>query len=282
MTTGFSRYRGSAITAMVAASLFLWSTGPGLAGEYERLAEELLKTSAAHGLSHLAISDFTAHGQAGRDEAAKAQQRLSMALFKLWGMNVMDASLLEKLKERGRRWTQVLVRGRVYRTETGAILVVKMINFRSGLELGTMQIDIREDTQNSLPKDFRDAPGDMKNAACAKSLEQLLDANRAGVELKARYWAARVREPGFSYHSLDRVPGGELGDYATLQKFYELFNGYYAQDGPVILTEAERSWLNALLKTEAEVLRECPAPQNPRLSGADSGEAIVKTLNSTH
>ncbi|MFH1620369.1 MAG: hypothetical protein ABIG11_10780 [bacterium] len=279
MITGFSRYRRFAITIMVAALPFLWSTGPGLAGEYERLAEELVKASETQRLSHLAISDFTAHGQAGQDEATKAQQRLSMALFKLSGMNVMDASLLEKLKERGRRWTQVLIKGQVYRTEAGAVLVVKMINFRSGLEMGVMQINVLEETQGSLPKDLRDAPGDIKNAACAKSVEQLRDANRTGVELKARYWAARVREPGFSYYKLDRAPGSEFRDYATLQKFYELFNGYYAQDGPVILTEAERSWLNTLLKTEAEVLRECQAPQNPRLSGADSGKAIAKIIN---
>ena len=79
----------------------------------------------------------------------------------------------------------------------------------------------------------------------------------AAVELKARYWAVKVRDPGFSYSGLERAPGSELRDYGTLQRFYELFNAYYYQDGPVVLTEPESSRLKTLLEREAAALREC-------------------------
>jgi hypothetical protein len=255
ITTFFKSLKAAA--AFAAALALLW--GPVLcrAGEYERLADELVKTAKTGGVSHLAISDFTAQGKAGQNEAREAQQRLSRALFELPGIGVMDASVLETLKERGRRWAQVLIKGEVYRTKTGVVLVVKTINLRSGRQLATMQINVREDAQSSVPKDFRDAPGDIKSA-CAKSLEQLREANKAGVELKARYWAAKVRDPGFSYSGLDNAPGSELRDYATLQKFYKLFNAYYEQAGPVIITRTERSSLNALMGNEARVMGECP------------------------
>ncbi|MBU2572820.1 MAG: hypothetical protein KKH28_01925 [Elusimicrobia bacterium] len=258
MITGFSWYRGFVTAALGAALTFLWSPGICFAGEYERLADQLVKIAKTQKLARLAISNFNAQGQAGQDEAREAQRRLSEALFKLPGIGVMDASVLEELKERGRRWAQILVTGQVYRTKTSIALVVKMINLRSGLQMAAMQITIREEAQSSFPEDFRDAPRDTRESACAKAFEQLVDANRADVELKARYWAARVREPGFSYYELDRAPGSEITDYATMQKFYILINAYYEQDGPVILTETERARLNALLKTEDGVLRKCP------------------------
>lgn len=256
MTIEISRYRGAA-AALGAALLLLWGTGPCLAGEYGRLADELAQNAKKHGLNRLAISGFSAEGPAGDGAAGEAQRLLSEALFKLPELGVMDAQVLEKLKERGRRWAQVLVKGRVYGTGTGLVLVVKTISTRSGRQLAIMQINIREAPQSPVPADLRDAPGDMKDSACARDLERLREENRAAVDLKARYWAAKVRDPGFSYAGLERAPGSELRDYGTLQRFYELFNAYYDQDGPVVLTEQESSRLKALLEKEAAALREC-------------------------
>lgn len=256
MKTIFLRYWGAVLA--LAAALALLCGRPCLGGNYERLADELVKTAKTEGLSRLVMNNFAAQGRAGQEEAREAQLRLSEALFKLPGIGVMDATVLEKLKERGRRWAQVLIKGEVYSTETGAVLVVKTIDLRSGRRLAIIQISAGEEAQSPVPKDFRDAPGDIKRSACAEALEQLKDTNIACVELKARYWAARVREPGFSYSGLDSAPGSELRDYATLQKFYTLFNAYYEKDGPIIIPKTERLKLNTLMEKEAMVRNECP------------------------
>lgn len=51
--------------------------------------------------------------------------------------------------------------------ETGAVLVAKTIDLRSGRRLATIQISAGEEAQSPVPKDFRDAPGDIKRSACA-------------------------------------------------------------------------------------------------------------------
>jgi hypothetical protein len=247
------------VAALGAALILLLGIGACFAGEYGRLAAELAGTIKTSGLNRIAISSFSAHGLAGHPAAAEAQRRLSEELFVLPGLGVMDAVVVKKLKERGARWAQVLIKGQVYGTGDGAVLVIKAVSTRSRKQLAILQINIAEAAQSPVPADFRDAPADIKDAACVKSRNQLQEENRAAVDLKARYWAARAREPGFSYSGLAEAPGSELRDYGTLQKFYELFNAYYEQDGPVILTAAERSALTLLMEKEAIVLRDCPA-----------------------
>ncbi|MCX5792422.1 MAG: hypothetical protein NTY45_09480 [Elusimicrobia bacterium] len=257
MTAGFSWCIRFAAAALGAALLLLCSAAPCFAGEYERAAGQLVKAAAEKGLTRLAIGGFTAREQAVPEEAAAAQRRLSETLYGTPGVGVMDTAVLEKMQERGRLWAQVLVKGQVYRTGAGLFLVLKAVDLRTGRPMGTMQINAGSGPE-AFPKDLRDAPGGLKDSACAKASDELLKENLAAVDQKARYWAARAREPGFSYAGLDRAPGSELRDYPTIQKFYALLNAYYEQDAPVTLAPAELAGVKKLLEKEAAFLRACP------------------------
>ena len=257
MTAGFSVFMRFVIAAFGAALLLLCSAAPCFAGEYERAAGQLAKAAGEKGFNRLAISSFTSREEAAPGEAAAAQQRLSETLYSLPGVGVMDASVLEQMRERGRLWAQVLVRGQVYRTGAGLFLVVKTFDLSIGRPMGVMQINAGPE-RNDFPKDLRDAPRDVKDPACRRAAGELRSANLSAVDAKARYWAARAREPGFSYAGLDRAPGSELKDYATQQKFYALLNAYYAQDAPVTLTDEEQAGLEALMEREAAFRRDCP------------------------
>lgn len=228
------------------------------AGEFETLAGELAKISGQAGYNRLAINEFSAQEPAGLGQSRTAQQLLSAALFKIPGLGVMDAAVLEKIQGRSRRWAQVLVKGAVYGSADGDVLVLKATDLRSGRQLAALQISLRAEARG-YPADLRDSPAEANDMACAKELERLKEANTGSVELKARYWAARIREPGFSYAGLAAAPGSELRDYATLQKFYTLFNAYYDQEGPVIITAAERAALEQLIEKEHQVKTKCPA-----------------------
>jgi hypothetical protein len=239
------------------ALAFFWSSGPLRADEYKRLAGGLSRTLKTRGLSRLAISDFLAQGT-GSEEARYAQQRLSEALFNEPGIGVMDLSVLEKLKDRGRHWPEVLIQGEVYPSDKGVAVIVKALDARDGRVLGVMQIAAKNMKEDALgDDDFRDAISAMVDPVCIKLLKEIQDGNRADVDLKARYWAAKVREPDFSYSQLDRFPGGEFADYQTRQKFYELINVYYEQPGPVLLTKPELARLKTLEDKEARARAEC-------------------------
>lgn len=81
--------------------------------------------------------------------------------------------------------------------------------------------------------------------SCADWEETVRVRQAATIELKARYWASKLREPGFSRSQLTRNPGSEIRSMALRQKLYarmkELHSRGYAQG----LTEREREKLEA-------------------------------------
>lgn len=223
------------------------------AGEYGRLAAGIARASGEQGFTRVAVAPFTAQNEAGRQKAALAGRQLAEALFGIPGLGVMDIAVLEKLKQRGARWAQVLVTGETFPSAGGMIVVVKTSEFGTGRVLARMQIEIKAEPAH--PGDLRDAPGGA--VSCHERLRDFQRAHPAEVDLRARYWAARVREPDFSYGSLTAMPGGELLDYDSMQKFYELFNAYYEGDAPVNLSIDETARLKELKDKEAAILRGC-------------------------
>ena len=168
----------------------------------------------------------------------------------------MDAPVLEKLKGRGRPWAQALIRGSVYGESNGMTLVVRSFDLRTGRPMSTLQIALTDAGRGPI-SDFRDAPAGTAEAACAGLNDEIKNANKENVDVKARYWAAQARAPGFSYAKLQRPPGSELKDYALAQKFYALVNAYYDQEGPVTLTGAEQAALKVLTGKEEDFRRNC-------------------------
>ena len=53
------------------------------------------------------------------------------------------------------------------------------------------------------------------------------------IETKARYWASRLREPGFSIRRLRRNPGSEIRSLSARHEFYarvkQLFDAGYSR-----------------------------------------------------
>lgn len=240
------------IHAALAALLIFTAGGEASAGGYEKLAAGIVRAAGEQGLHRLAVAPFTTPSEGGRGEAAEAGRRLAEAMFEKPGTGVMDAAVLEKLKYGG-RWAQALVSGEVYPVEGGFVVVTRTVDAKTGRLIAKMQAEIKPDAP--YPGDLRDAPGGA--ASCRERLRDLQRANAAEVDLRARWWAAKAREPDFSYASLPAMPGGELVDYASMQKFYELLNAYYDQDAPVTLSKEEGARLKALLDREAAILRGC-------------------------
>ncbi|MEE8424387.1 MAG: FlgO family outer membrane protein [Elusimicrobiota bacterium] len=67
----------------------------------------------------------------------------------------------------------------------------------------------------------------------------------ATVELKARYWATKLREPGFSSSKLTRNPGSEVRSMALRQKLYARMKELHARGYTQGLTEREHEKLDA-------------------------------------
>lgn len=114
------------------------------------------------------------------------------------------------------------------------------------------------------PSDFRDAPSDLRDAAsdtgrvsCADRKLRLTGLNSELVDAKALYWAAKMKEPGFSIRGLSRNPGTEITDPEVKSRFYKLLGAYYrSENAPPPAPDKLPAIIN-LIEEEKRAYDEC-------------------------
>ncbi|MEK7233275.1 MAG: FlgO family outer membrane protein [Elusimicrobiota bacterium] len=105
----------------------------------------------------------------------------------------------------------------------------------------------------SAPIFMRDAVAGNLEAAhnCGEAAATVEVMQRTTLGLKARYWATKVKEPGFSRSSLTSNPGSEIADPELRAHFYELVKSSYHEDAPRL----SQSELKQLLQAEEKAQR---------------------------
>ncbi|MBI5625247.1 MAG: hypothetical protein HY924_15830 [Elusimicrobia bacterium] len=76
-------------------------------------------------------------------------------------------------------------------------------------------------------------------ADCASARDQLAEDERALLDIKARFWAIKLKEPGFSISELKRNPGSEIQDLRLKEVFYSRMRFWHQEDYVPGLTRAE-------------------------------------------
>ncbi|HBL19022.1 MAG: hypothetical protein A2X36_13620 [Elusimicrobia bacterium GWA2_69_24] len=88
------------------------------------------------------------------------------------------------------------------------------------------------------------ADGDLRDSVaeqCTGVGERVDSLQESILELKARYWARRLRKPGFSSKSVPLKPGDLISDSALRSRFYELLQDETEAPGrPLSLSEIKR------------------------------------------
>jgi len=103
---------------------------------------------------------------------------------------------------------------------------------------------------------FRDAVSGSGSGSCSGRRSAAARLNAELVDAKARFWAARMKAPGFSLRALTRNPGSEIGDPGVKARFYKLLTAYYRDSGPGLEPE-KNSEVENLIKLEERVSDEC-------------------------
>lgn len=107
------------------------------------------------------------------------------------------------------------------------------------------------------PGTFRDAPGPDSRGDCGGLYGRLRPRQAALLHEKARFWALKMREPGFARARLTRNPGAEIADPELRKAFYEALKSYYRAGGGAPLTEAEKAGIAELAEDERRAADEC-------------------------
>lgn len=106
-------------------------------------------------------------------------------------------------------------------------------------------------------QDFRDAVSDPGPRSCAARILRLDQLNSKLVDAKARYWADKMKEPGFSIRGLRKNPGSEITDPETKAGFYKLLGWYYKSKTAAPLGPDELTSVLDLIGEETRVGDDC-------------------------
>ncbi len=250
------------IPALLAAVLLPGTVG---AGVYDDLAAGAARAAASAGARTVQVPPFSA-GAGAADEARYAAEKTAAALGAA-GLTVLDPQPGGISAPR----PQALLKGSVYPDGAGFIVTARLVETGSGRLLGAGEARVPARVTELPPVPELDwaappvtapAPSDLRDAmaeedACSSALKRLRELNAKALDLKARYWAAKLKDPSFSLASLTRNPGSELQDRAARRGFYDLLAGYHAGGRAPLLTAGERQQLEAFMKRENEVLGRC-------------------------
>lgn len=109
------------------------------------------------------------------------------------------------------------------------------------------------------PVAFRDSPGpDVRNRGGCEGIYGRLHVRQAALmREKARFWALKLKDPGFARSSLTRNPGAEISDPELRKRFYETLKSYYHADSLTPLSAGEKERLAELAADEKSAADQC-------------------------
>jgi hypothetical protein len=226
---------------------------PGGFGQEEEAA--YARAKVLHWLSQeegLEVVDLAGAGHLRAGVPGKTPQERDAAFYrKLKVKLVVAASVFGGLEE-----TEIMLR--LQDPGTGRVLAsagakVEPRFQKGGLSLGQIEPVMPPD----IPGDLRDALSTPRERACEDRFRELASFNETMVETKARYWAAKLREPGFSYSELNRNPGSEIKDRGVRSRFYDLLAKWHESGEAPALSSQETRRLETLMKREKKLIDEC-------------------------
>lgn len=180
--------------------------------------------------------------------------------------------------------SDAIIVGTIFGTKSHLMIIAKMIDPLTGAVLHTVEAeadrqlgmmpsgfdfdvpDLREiadmfreeEVRPDLSlADFRDAPASLDTETCNARKTRLAAMQRTAVEAKAKYWALRMREPGFSSRKLTRNPGGEIRDRQVRSRFYARLRDFHRAPSVPELSVPEMNAVIVLMKEEKRIADDC-------------------------
>lgn len=274
---------------MIAAALLLLASPGAHAGDaYRSLAREFSRAGAKAEIRRIAVLPFASVDGSRSLDGEGVAERLTTQLIRAGRPQVVERRLLERVMEEHRLMSTGLIRqaeikrlgellsadavltGSLFETKGRLEIHARLIEVETGRALHAAQAEVEPDWaltarvpslevappafEVPAPLFLRDAIGSRGSVDCADAEARLEVLERGSLGLKARFWAARLREPGFSPAELKRNPGSEIADPELRARFYGLLRAWSAAQASPELTAAERRML-ADGEEEAEGIR---------------------------
>lgn len=275
--------------ALAAFLIVSVSGSPAWADDYERMAAPFAKAAAKRGLKRVAVIPF--QNLSSRDSSPSGRivsERLVGPLIAVGDLEVVERVLLDSILKEQKLQNSGVVDprsaseiGRILEVDavlTGTVLSVqggrvevnaRLIETRSARVLYAVNARVKKDWEEGglsdlgglLPSFSFAAPafaGEWTPSApvdCRKAEREADDLDERMLELKARYWAQRLRE-GLDRASLTRNPGSEIRAPQTRARFYERLK-FHAALASGRLSDEEAAALRSMNARVEELVDAC-------------------------
>lgn len=242
------------------------------------MARELASAARAAGMQRVAVTGFDPANGRDDGTGAAISERLTVALARTRRVQAVERRLLPRLMEEhalGRsgatssahRLGRVLpvdglITGTWIPAPGGVRLLARLVQVESGLIVGASEMELELDSPPSLisldpfsvpvpvlsapfPGEeaepslaaLRDAPASPAGS-CEDAADRVDALEESVLELKARYWAARLRA-GVDGRSIRSNPGSTITDPLLKRRFYERLKAWHASAEVPPLTPVE-------------------------------------------
>jgi len=270
------------------ALLLALSTAPSSAGDYEKIAEALAGSARTHGRIRLAILPFVSIGGKGSTSGRIVSERLVGPLASEKAVEVVERAMLESVMNEQRLQASgiadsrsVKELGKILNADaivTGTVMTLKddrveiiahLIDAETARVIGVASAKVEKDWAESLFDDSSWASMSIPSLpsfdlatnatagdwGCSRAQETVDELERSLVDLKARFWAEKLRA-GLSGASLKRNPGSEIRNPEIRAKFYERLRARHAAADSA-LSDHEKSQMKDLMEKVSRLNRIC-------------------------
>ncbi|MDD5656111.1 MAG: FlgO family outer membrane protein [Elusimicrobia bacterium] len=232
---------------------------PAAADPYDDIAAELCRAAARHAKARVAVLPFQSVGKRNGQAGEIVSEKLTAAVVARGQVEVVERTLLAAvmreqrlmrsgavdlptIKELGRiLGVDALAAGTLTELRDGRFEVNgRLIDAQSARILAAVSARVRPDWAQSLFDDMSwPAPGwgafELAPAAaaepgapdCGRAGEEIDELDRAVLDVKARYWAGRLRDRDIERGSLKRNPGSEIRNLETRREFYRILRAHF-------------------------------------------------------
>ena len=263
---------------MIIAVLLLVVLAPARADDYAKMAAELTKAAIAHGARRVAVLPFREVGLAagtagtfvsekitgpmlGDDRLTIVERTMLQTVLREQKLQLSGAADPRSIKELGKvlgvdaiitgtilalKNDKVEINARLIDAESARVLSVSSARVEKEWSdsIAGSVFDIQVPPLNGFENDgMKDALASEDETNCSSARSRAAGIELSMVDLKARYWAARMKSPGFDRTKLTTNPGSEIEDAGVKADFYDRLKRYYQESGAAV-TDSDIERLN--------------------------------------
>lgn len=270
--------------------LLALSSAPCRGGDYDKIAAALASSARAHGRARLAILPFVSIGGKGSTSGRIVSERLVGPMTNEKAVEVVERALLESVMNEQRLQVSGVVDsrsvkelGKVLNADaivTGTVMTLKddrveiiahLIDAETAKVISVATAKVEQDWSESLfddsswsgmslpslPSFDLASPAMAGDWDCGRAQETVDELERSLVDLKARFWAEKIRE-GLSGAALTRNPGSEIHNPEIRAKFYARLRARHAEPSSA-LSDDEKSKMKDLMEKVSRLNKICSA-----------------------